>query len=150
METERTIGQVKQVKGDHTSNMTEERTFLALHTVQDQLHLFGSNWAEWRKQAAQQAAARRNSPRSNYPALVQAALQKQQQRGAKRPRGSRATDEAGRAAQRRQHDPAAVRVRLVHDMRYIKLKKAALLALMQSEQQQQQEGQQQEQQQKPE
>jgi PIN domain nuclease of toxin-antitoxin system len=68
------------------------------------------------------------------------ALKKQQLRGSKRPRlaGSRATGEAAGAAQRRQQDPAAVHVQLVRGMQYLKLKRAALLALLQSEQQGQQ------------
>jgi formylmethanofuran dehydrogenase subunit E len=41
--------------------------------------------------------------------------------------------------QRRQQDLAAVRVQLVREMQYLKLKKAALLALLQSEQEQSEE-----------
>jgi hypothetical protein len=58
--------------------------------------------------------------------------------------------QAKETAQRREKDPAAKRVRLVKDMGYLSLKRAALLGLLQQqqmgEQQQQQEGQQQEQQ----
>jgi len=115
--------------------------------VEDQLHVTDEKWAAWRKEAQQHAAQRRNTPTSRYPALLQAALQRQQlkqQQGAKRPRlaGNRAADEATAAAERRQQDPAAVRVQLVHQMRYLSLKKAALLALLQAEQQEQEQEQQ--------
>ena len=137
METEHLIGKLRQSRGDHTSHITQERQFLALCTVEDQLNVIHSNWAEWRKEAAQQAEKRRNSPSSHYPALLQAALEKQKLHAGKHPRlNTQANKAAGRAAQQRQLDPAAARVQLVHSMRCLKLKRAALLALLQSEQQQ--------------
>jgi glycerol-3-phosphate dehydrogenase len=128
--------------------MTHQRQFLALHTPQDQLIVTGGKWAEWRKEAEHQVEQRRSKPSSNYPALLQAALDNQKQRAprAARSTSNRAANEAEGAAQRRRQDPAAVRVQLVRDMRYLKLKRAALLALLQSEAEQQQEQQEQQQQ----
>jgi len=98
-------------------------------------------------------AQRKASPAGgDFAAMLQAALQKAQSssKGRTRRGVQGAEQQAKETAQRREKDPAAKRVRLVKDMGYLSLKRAALLGLLQQqqmgEQQQQQEGQQQEQQ----
>lgn len=147
METERTINKVRMSRGVHTSQMSEQRQFLALYNSKDQLQVTDSKWAEWQAKAAEHAAQRKASPAGgDFAAMLQAALQKAQSssKGRTRRGVQGAEQQAKEAAQRREKDPAAKRVRLVKDMGYLSLKRAALLGLLQQqqmgEQQQQQEG----------
>jgi len=146
METERTINKVRMSRGVHTSQMSEQRQFLALYNSKDQLQVTDSKWAEWQAKAAEHAAQRKASPAGgDFAAMLQAALQKAQSssKGRTRHGVQGAEQQAKEAAQRREKDPAAKRVRLVKDMGYLSLKRAALLGLLQQqqmgEQQQQQE-----------
>ena len=120
---------------------------LALYNSKDQLQVTDSKWAEWQAKAAEHAAQRKASPAGgDFAAMLQAALQKAQSssKGRTRRGVQGAEQQAKEAAQRREKDPAAKRVRLVKDMGYLSLKRAALLGLLQQqqmgEQQQQQEG----------
>ena len=148
METERTINKVRMSRGvQYTRQMSEQRQFLALYNSKDQLQVTDSKWAEWQAKAAEHAAQRKASPAGgDFAAMLQAALQKAQSssKGRTRRGVQGAEQQAKEAAQRREKDPAAKRVRLVKDMGYLSLKRAAMLGLLQQqqmgEQQQQQEG----------
>lgn len=156
METERTINKVRMSRGAHTSQMTTQRQVLAISKPRDQLHVTDSKWADWRAKANEQAAQRKATPAGGqFAAMLEAAhasAKSGSSRGRKRGRGQ-AGQLAMEAVQRRDHDPAARRVSLVQAMRYLPLKKAALLGLLQqqlaasAEQQPQQEQHQQQQQQ---
>jgi hypothetical protein len=137
METERTINKVRMSRGVHTSQMSEQRQFLALYNSKDQLQVTDSKWAEWQAKAAEHAAQRKASPAGgDFAAMLQAALQKAQSssKGRTRRGVQGAEQQAKEAAQRTEKDPAAKRVRLVKDMGYLSLKRAALLGLLQQQQ----------------
>jgi len=148
METERTINKVRMSRGvQYTRQMSEQRQFLALYNSKDQLQVTDSKWAEWQAKAAEHAAQRKASPAGgDFAAMLQAALQKSQSssKGRTRRGVQGAEQQAKEAAQRREKDPEAKHVRLVKDMGYLSLKRAAMLGLLQQqqmgEQQQQQEG----------
>ena len=82
-------------------------------------------------------AQRKASPAGgDFAAMLQAALQKAQSssKGRTRRGVQGAEQQAKETAQRREKDPAAKRVRLVKDMGYLSLKRAALLGLLQQQQ----------------
>jgi hypothetical protein len=137
METERTMGKIHRAYGPSASQLTAERLFLKVSDLRGAVDVAGGQYAEWRRQVAMAAAVRKEKkaatggdPSGHQAKLLEAVAVARLKAAATAERQHErtvATAAAEAAAIRR--GIMARRRDLVNSLRFVKVKRAALVAL---------------------
>jgi hypothetical protein len=138
MPVERTIGEIHRGRGLYTSQMSEPRTFLLLSAKEQKERIILAEGQYDRYRAAARAAVQAAGKQAS-PAVTQLqqrlADARRAQRLAVQAKAEKDAKEAAQAAERARRSEAAEKRRIVVSLRFVTLKRKALVALSAGSQQ---------------